>query len=178
MKLIKILEEVMSEIGDASAKPYPYEKTGGQKDHRRYRFVTDSNDSKEETIYQVDLEEIKPEGKLNRVLYKLKGEYKDQIKLEVSFSVIDLGTMSQQYYVTNKGELYRVMSTVIAIVKEDLENHPYIKKITFKSSSRENKDTGPNKNARTSLYLKYIKNHFPNAKVNTEPDGSVVIDIA
>ena len=60
---------------------------------------------------------------------------------------------------TNKGELFRVMATVVDITKKILKERENIKTLTFSGSKKDEDD-----NRRNNLYMAYIKKHIPNVK--------------
>ena len=153
MKLTKILETIMSEIGDASKEPYPFKRVTDDYDEREYIFSTDSGFQ-----YEVKVETYKEDG-ISRV----------------GFSVIDKETGDTSYeYQTGENDVYKIMSTITAIVKKDLEDNP-ADIIEFTPSKRQdgNKDEDPMANVRTQLYSRYIKSQWPNAKVGLDPYGDV-----
>lgn len=136
----------VNEVGGESEKmtPYRFKNVEDEEEFRTYIFKTDSG-----LQYQVDLEEIED------------GEY--GMVLNINFGVVDEEELTGpiQNLVTNKGELYRVMNTVAAVIREDLAINQYIKYITFNPAKRD-KDT--ESNARGKLYMKYIQGRIPNAK--------------
>jgi hypothetical protein len=68
------------------------------------------------------------------------------------------------------------MSTIVSIVKKDLESN-LADIIEFHPNKREGKDTDPLDNARTKLYLRYIKGQFPNSEVKQTLDGDIQVDL-
>ena len=109
------------------------------------------------------------------------------IVLYINFGVVDeeeITMGSNQNVVTNRGEQYRVMNTLAAIVKEDLAINSYIKYVTFNPAKRnlpnpisgKVRDTDTN-NSRSKLYIKYIQGRLPNAKVIDDPKYGVLIKI-
>ncbi len=156
MKLTKILKEVLSEIGDASKEPYgPIDTITDDEAERQYGFSTDSG-----TIYEVKVETFyRGEGKpvIARVLFGIVGEDGD-----ISYDAQ-----------TRENDVYRVMATIVAVVKKDIEsNHADI--IEFSPSKRAgDKDQDPIENVRTQLYSRYIKGQFPNAEVTRTVAGDI-----
>jgi hypothetical protein len=161
----------VNEIGLDSEKMEPYRFTTVEdgEERRVYSFKTDSG-----LNYIVELEEEENE-KYGMVLY-------------IDFGVVDedgITAGSNQNVVTNKGEQYRIMNTLSAIVKEDLAINQYIKYITFNPSKRKlpnpisgkEKDADISSNARANLYTKYIKGRLPNAKEIEDPNYGVLIKI-
>jgi hypothetical protein len=156
MKLKRILEEVLSEIGDASKEPYPFKKDMDDMDERRYTFFTDSGFE-----YEVRVETI-------------GGSPMEPVIARVGFGVID-GTDDISYVKqTGENDVYKIMATVTAIVKQDLKSND-ADVIEFSSSKRRNKgvDEDPMSNVRTQLYSRYIKGQFPNAEVQFDDYGDV-----
>jgi hypothetical protein len=150
----------VNEIGLDSEKMKPYRFTTVEdgEDLRIYSFKTDSG-----LNYMVELEE------------EVNDEY--GMVLYINFGVVDeddITAGSNQNVVTNKGEQYRVMNTVAAIVKEDLAINSYIKYITFNPAKR-NKDVSSN--ARHKMYMKYIQGRLPNAKEIEDPNYPILIKI-
>lgn len=136
----------VNEIGgkDEKMPPYKFKTIFDEEDYRTYVFKTDSG-----LDYQVDLGEIEDD------------EY--GMVLNIEFGVVDEEELTgpMQNLVTNKGELYRVMNTIAAIIREDLAVNEYIKYITFNPAKR---DKDIDSNARGKLYMKYIQGRIPNAK--------------
>lgn len=161
MKLTNILEQVISEVGEATAKPYYYEIAIDDEDNRVYNFETDSN-----TYYEVDLKEIEPENPLSA---------DEGIRLNINFGITDEEGTKDMKTLSNKGELYRVMATVVAAVKEDLANHKYIKTLEFEPSKRVGKDDASN--ARETLYKRYVQKAFPQSTTSTQQDGKVIVKL-
>ena len=139
-------EKKVNEIGGESEKmkPYPFKNVQDDEEFRTYIFKTDSG-----LDYQVELDEIEDE------------EY--GMVLNINFGVVDEEELTGpiQNLVTNKGELYRVMNTIAAVIREDLAINQYIKYITFNPAKR---DKDVDSNARGKLYMKYIQGRIPNAK--------------
>jgi len=155
MKLIEMLEQVMSEIGDASKEPYPFKRITDEDDEREYIFSTDSGFK-----YEVNIVTNK-EDAISRV----------------GFGVIndETGELSYEKQ-TGEQDVYKIMSTITAIVKEDLKTNPYqIDTIEFTPSKRKDNttDKDPTSNVRTKLYSRYIKGQFPNAEVTQTIHGDI-----
>jgi len=157
MKLTKILKEVMSEIGDASKEPYPFKlnKKIGIQDTRVYNFSTTSG--------------------FNYIVM-VNNKLGDPILANVSFAIVDDNKLGIWNYEKETGEqdVYKILSTITAIVKEDLKNNP-ADILTFSPSKRKDKDTDPLDNVRTNLYTRYIKAEFPKSKVEGDEYGDIVV---
>jgi hypothetical protein len=159
----------VNEIGldSEKMKPYRFTTVEDEEDRRVYSFKTDSG-----LDYMVELEE-EVDDDLGMVLY-------------INFGVFDkddVGAGSNQNVVTNKGEQYRVMNTLSAIVKEDLAINSYIKYITFNPAKRKlpnpisGKERDLYSNSRAKLYMKYIIGRLHNAKEIEHPKYPILIKI-
>ena len=151
MKHIKLFEEVINEIGDASAKPYKH-KLQQKNDFREYHeFETDLG-----TPYEVTFEFSEDFSK--------EGEWTN---VEISFGTLMYGNLNN-VVVTNKGELFRVMATIVDMTKKVLKKNKNIKSLSFTGS----KNRGDNDRRRNNIYMAYIKKHLK-AK-NVEDDGNEI----
>ena len=150
--------ENLNEVGEANLKPYKWQEL----DMNGYvifaRFVTDS-----ETQYDVNLTVTKY---VDDDLNNLKA-------LEVEFIAKPKGNPgSSAYIVVNKGEIYRVMATIVDIVKK------YTKKLKAKvilyspSKKSNEEDFGTQ---RDQLYRAFISKAIPGVKF--EQDGGLVAAI-
>jgi hypothetical protein len=159
----------VNEIGldSEKMKPYRFTTVEDEEDRRVYTFKTDSG-----LNYMVELDEEENED-YGMVLY-------------INFGVVDeeeITMGSNQNVVTNKGEQYRVMNTLSAIVKEDLAINSYIKYITFNPAKRKlpnpisGKERDLDSNSRAKLYMKYIIGRLPNAKEIKHPNYPILIKI-
>ena len=150
----------ITEIGDASKQPYgPIDTITDDEAERQYGFETESG-----TLYEVKVE----------TFYRGEGR---PVIARVNFGTIgDEGDISYDTQ-TGENDIYRIMSTIVAIVKKDLKsNHADI--IEFSPSKREGeKDKDPMSNVRTKLYSRYIKGQFPNAEVTKTLDGDIQVKL-
>ena len=138
---------MMNEVGEANLKPYKWQEL----DMNGYvvfaRFVTDS-----ETQYDVNL----------TVTNYVDDDFNNLKALEVEFIAKPKGAEgSSAKIVVNKGELYKVMSTITAIIKH------YIKKFKAKaimyspSKKSDEEDFGTQ---RDNLYKAFISKALPGVK--------------
>lgn len=155
MKHVKLFEELINEIGDASAKPYKHKLQ--QKNHFReyHEFETDLG-----TSYEVTFEFSEDFSK--------EGEWTN---VEISFGTVEDGDLNN-VIVTNKGELFRVMATIVDMTKKVLKKNKNIKSLSFTGS----KNRGDDDKRRNNIYMAYIKKHLK-AK-NVEDDGNqITVDL-
>jgi hypothetical protein len=151
--MIKLLD-ILKEIGDSSSQPYKFAFYGNYSGLRVYGFDT------ENYPYTVELGGVTDEEEPNEI--------------GVRFYVPDEKDpdIERDDIVTNKGELFKVMATVTAIVKKDLKNHPEINSITFTPAKKEGETTNI---SRLNLYTQYIKNAYPNATITSGDRGNIKV---
>jgi len=77
----------------------------------------------------------------------------------IVFGVTNEKYDGEEYSLTNKGEVYRVMRTVVEIVKIYRKEHPNVKRIEY-TGEQSQKEKSRNKNIRLALYSRYIKEVF------------------
>lgn len=130
MKYTKIFEHFLFEIGDRSAKPYKYKLNGKFKDlntlgNRLYAtFKTDSN--LEYTLTLININKF----------------------IDVDFSI------GGEWPETNKGEMFKVMSTISEVIDNVLRTNDDIKGLRYEPKSKST-DTGE---GRDRLYRIFINN--------------------
>jgi len=154
---------LLVEIGDGGSKPYNYTLAREDVDEdfgfyfRLYEFVTDLG-----THYEVSFEIDEDFS---------KDEPWEFMNIEFGVDEKDGGGVSYKVE-TNKGEVFRVMATIVDITKNILKERRRIKTLTFSSSKKDEDDQ-----RRNNLYMAYIRKHVPNIK-NIEIDGSEIrVDI-
>lgn len=62
----------------------------------------------------------------------------------------------EEYSVTNKGEVYRVMATIVEVVRQYKAEHPNINLFEYTGEQSEI-EKSKNRNVRLALYSRYIK---------------------
>lgn len=103
----------------------------------------------------------------------------------IVFGVINEEFDGEEYVTTNRGEVYRVMNTIVKIVKDFMEQHPKVNIYEFNAIDRDDEDehgnddaeTKKNKikgNARLKLYKRYLPKIFE-AGWNFNFDGNNAI---
>ncbi len=155
MKLTKILEEVITEIGDSSAGTYPTKEKATSRG-TNYRFNTDYKDPKtgklDSTPYEVQIVKWGPNIWVQFGILSSKKAKPGDIDVKVE---------------TNKGEVYKVMATVADCVKKELAKNPKIKEIYFEPSKKDDKDL-----RRFKLYMAYFEKQLKPKKVNFDGDSA------
>ena len=153
--------ESIIEIGDASAKPYDFEVKSDDVDDPfdaysgmlSYWFMTDSD-----IDYNVDIEYMED---------NTYSDNDDQM-VNVSFYTVspDSDDYDRDFSVVNRGEVFRVMSTVIKII-EDAKRKYDFKIIYYSPNPKDGEGTDSvDNNQRHKLYMAYMKRLFPNAQVH------------
>ncbi len=146
IKLINLLKE----IGDGTSKPYEYKKVGETNSGIYYTFKTDPNPEKTflgrpapGLDYEVDLR-----------FWDLEKAKPSSTKLDVAFNT-DSGEYTEE---TNDNVQYRIMATVVTIIKDALSNHPEIDTLSFTAAKSDSMDV-----RRARFYRAYIKKQIPNS---------------
>ena len=152
------LRSILKEIGEATTNPYKWKKASTKEDTVFFTFTTDQG-----TSYKVALE--------NYVYEDFHEDNKEYPAIEVSFGIKEKGAYSTTT-VTNKGEMYRVMSTVVDIIKDYLKRNDIIKAIIYEPLKKE----GEKGFKRNDLYMAFIKKQIPTARFE-DSYGSVIVKI-
>ena len=150
--------ENLNEVGEANLKPYKWEEVDREGYYVYTRFTTDS-----ETQYDVDL---KTTTYIDNDLNNLRA-------LEIEFTAKPKGAEgSSAKIVVNKGEMYKVMSTIVDIVKKYIKKSKSQAILYSPSKKSSEEDFGTQ---RDNLYRAFISKAFPGAKF--EQEGEIVVAI-
>jgi predicted nucleotidyltransferase len=151
-----ISENSLNEVGEANLKPYKWQEVDREGYSIYVRFETES-----ETTYSVDLSTDK---------------YKDTPVFLIEFSAKTKEHQgSSSRVVVNKGEMYRVMSTLTDIIKTYLQKFRKVKGIVYYPSKKGNEEFGTQ---RDNLYRAFIIKAIPGIKfepVNTALYGDGIV---
>ena len=91
----------------------------------------------------------------------------------IVFGVTNEEYDGEEYSITNKGEVYRVMATIVEVVRQYKNEHPNINLFEYTGEQSE-KEKSKNRNVRLALYSRYIRKVFDN-KWNFSSDGSKMV---
>jgi hypothetical protein len=142
---------ILWETGEGSAKPYGYDMVYSGGTMKDWEFTTDSGVQYTMTI------------SLKR---KTVSKVKNTVEWYVDFR-IEPGsagnTQMSRYGDTNRGELYRVMATIVAILRDEIRKDGAPDTIRWIADDR-----------RTRLYGQYIKRAFPKAVTKISGDEVVM----
>lgn len=132
----------INEVGEANIKPYKWKEVDQDSYATYIYFITDS-----ETQYNVEV---------------LSDEYKGIPILNIEFAVkLKNASMASSKIVVNKGEMYKVMSTITDIIKTYLKKFKKVKGITYYPSKKSTEDFGVQ---RDNLYKAFISKAIPDIK--------------
>jgi len=148
--MIKLVD-ILNEVGESTTQPYKYIAYNKSD----FLFTTDKD-----TDYEV---EIKKDYITHDILPKIP---QDKTLLVGRVTLTADGEYDHSNIV-NKGEIYRVMSTVTKIIKDYISNSPKMGGLIYVPSSKkvvsnENKDF--TQNQRNKLYQAFIKKSIPNSE--------------
>lgn len=159
------LKDILNEVGEATSAPYKWKKVFTTERSVFFTFTTD-----QDTSYKVSLE--------NYVYKDFKENDKEYPAIEVTFGITPNDMPTNVSYVgnvsivTNKGEMYRVMSTIVDIIKDYIKRNDNIKVIVYEPIKKED-EKGFKRN---DLYMAFIKKQIPTAKFE-DNYGSVIVKI-
>jgi len=162
---VPVDEEIVTEVGEGSVKPYKFEEVDQEGRFVYIRFTTDKG-----TEYEVDLESM---------------EYPDLDDEDMNVAAMGIEFLAKQKgkdgysskITTNEGDIFKVMSTISDIIKK------YLKKRIFSDveyliySPSKKPDQSSSKNQRDMLYRKFISYNFSGAKFITDANGWIVAKI-
>lgn len=147
MKFKDLLFEIITELGDTTSS-YDWRVYSNTADKVEFEFKSREN------TYKVILDQYIPQE------LDVSYEYKNE---EGRYTI----------GLTNENNQFRVISTVVSIVKHAWENrekyfreHQSIEGIGFVGSTRDDESFTDDGTARTRLYLQFIKRQFPNAEID------------
>ncbi len=126
-------------------------------------------DVKSERIYKIEFPAIPTAGVYyfnteSGLRYEVRfGRRQDNILYAtIVFGVVNEEFEGEEYVTTNRGEVYKVMSTISEIVRDFMKVHPKMVCYEFHALDREGEKEG-NENARMYLYRRYLPQIFDDA---------------
>lgn len=112
----------------------------------------------------------------NDVEYEVRFARKKDNPLHVSivFGVLNEEYEGEEYSLTNKGEAYRVMATIVKITKNYFKEHPHINVFEFAAEpTADEKTKAPQK--RLNLYQRYIPQVFDDSWAKFQQGNLTII---
>lgn len=92
----------------------------------------------------------------------------------IVFGVTNEEYEGEEYSITNKGEVYRVMATIVEVVRKYKNEHPNINLFEY-TGEQSDKEKEKNKNVRLALYNRYIRMVFDKNWEVSAVDNKVII---
>ena len=130
----------------------------------------------ESTIFPIEYPPIKSAGLYyfntsSGLRYEVRfGRRQDNIlHSTIVFGVINDEFEGEEYVTTNRGEVYRVMNTIVMIVNDFMEQHQKVNIYEFHAIDRDDEDERPSQqeqknkikgNSRLKLYKRYLPKIF------------------
>jgi hypothetical protein len=161
---VPVDEEIVTEIGDSSIKPYKFQEVDRAGQFTYVRFTTDSG-----TEYEVVLEKTTFKDPANKDGYIARA-------MGIEFLAKKKGAGGYSAKITtNEGDVLKIMSTVTAIIKKYLNKKIYTdaEYIIYYLSKKPGQEAFGNENQRDMLYQRYIKTAIPGStqiKIPSAPD--------
>ena len=182
MKHIRLFEELINEIGDASHKPFKWKLSkpySGYYYNTPQEFLKAVNKGIDDglTMYQFTTDKgTQYEVEIEFQLYPSEDPF--QLQVEINFWTSNKGDRNKEMELTNKHELFSVMATVTDICLHWVnlwDKHFYMKGIHIEPK-REEDDYGidPTDSRRGRIYLQYIRKQLSRLK---NPHGKYKVDV-
>lgn len=144
------LRDILKEVGEGTATPYKYKITYKDPGEEiQYEFTTDSKLKYEISIAHHPIT-------------------RNKTRLIIAFKAIT----GNYDTITNKGEQFKIMSTVVAAVKEYIAQVPNAVELSFTPSKETEGD-----DRRANLYKAYIAKQLPGSKIEIFSDGRYVVEL-
>jgi hypothetical protein len=112
----------------------------------------------------------------SNVVYEVRFGRKQNniLNATIVFGVTNEEYDGEEYSLTNKGEVYKVMATIVEIVKLYRKEHPNINLFEY-TGEQSDKEKIKNRNVRLALYNRYIRRVFDNSWSVSSKDNKVII---
>jgi len=158
------LKNILNEVGEGSAKPFEYKWISQSNwDNQVARFVTDKG-----TDYEVNIADF--------------SEYPDPRALEQDLPAIAIDFLAKRpgeqgwstKTVTNEGDLYRIMATLMLIIKDSMKKWDFDVQAIVYEPTKKTGEFGSN-NKRDTLYRRFITRTFPGAQVMRDPENANIV---
>lgn len=165
--MVKLLD-LLKEIGEGSKEPYKYKKVSSKDlDYSVFVFTTEEN---------VDYEMI-----INKHDHQIKKTIDYEVEFGIGKSISDKLRTKIDYKSTSKdtktGNIYRIMATLVDIIKKEMvldkqEHNHTLKSIHFSPTKEDESD-----DRRLKLYTAYIQKQMPGSEITTLPNGTVTVEL-
>lgn len=140
-----VKEETINEVGEGNITPYPTSVMNEDEYEKEIKFISDSG-----LDYRIHIT-----NSMNYLIVNFLIEGKDDVEE------------------TNKGELFKIMSTVVNEIKKYIDKHPNTKGIIYAPADKNSKLTKTIDNQRNNLYKAFINKIIPGVEY-TNRGASVI----
>jgi hypothetical protein len=150
----------IKEVGEGSAKTYDWELLQTNPGDYLYGFTTDSGIEYEVELVTLDYNDDETGEPING--------------LEIGFGAGEMGKEKSEIDVINRGEVFRVMATIVEIIQFAIKLVPDFKStnaLIYNPARKKGED--PTGNQRDKLYQAYIKKVIPNITFSKE--GTTIV---
>ena len=164
MKLFPLIKQIISEVGEGTAKPYGFSivyDQRGKKGNVAYRLVSFTTEDGDK--YEVSMSAFWGDS---RVAEKFGAH------LTIDFGVKEGGFLDTNT-VVSKGRLFKVMATIVKIARDFMDDLDYKEKGINQLRILPTKTRSDEDDRRANLYMAYIKRQLPIASI--EFDGDEII---
>ena len=163
MKLTSILNNIISEVGEGSAKPYAFstkfEEGDSKFSHRIVDFKTEDDDQ-----YELVLHAYWGDNWITDTF---------GYHITIDFFLTGPSEFRDGDTVVNKGRLFRVMATIVAATKKFMNDIDYKEKGINQLRISPTKTRDDDDDRRANLYMAYIKRQLPVASI--EYNGEEIV---
>ena len=164
MKLLPLIKQIISEVGEGTAKPYGFSivyDQRGKKGNVAYRLVSFTTEDGDK--YEVSMSAFWGDS---RVAEKFDAH------LTIDFGIKEGGFLDTDT-VVSKGRLFKVMATIVKIARDFMDDLDYKEKGINTLRILPTKTEGEFDDRRANLYMAYIKRQLPISDINYDGDEIV-----
>ena len=95
--------------------------------------------------------------------------------VSIVFGVLDDEFEENEYSLTNRGEVYRIMATLVKVIRYYIRNHPNVDQLEF-SGEPTNDEVDQFGDKRLRLYMRYLKEIFNSNTWRTKQfEGKIIV---
>lgn len=171
IKLNTILKQVLREIGEGTAQPYPFERVGEERGSSRFKLDPSTAAFRFTGGFE-------PSNRADYHAYidkSTKDVDSEELVYDVSFGVSKEGASVDYWSETERGEVYRIMATIVQMVREEVEiDRKKGRKVTRLEISPSKASKGDKRRLR--IYTAYLEKLIPQATIHRS-DTKLIADI-
>jgi hypothetical protein len=158
------LASLLQEVGEASATPVPFERT---------QYYDSPSSPRTVSKYKFTIED--KEGRTEKYVLTIKDYTKSGDAMRVEFDTEHEGEAEEDRFPkdTNQNQPYKVMATVVTILKQYVEENPETQTIEYEPIKTDpKKDKSGSR--REKLYKAYVNKQLPGWSYTDEEDTIVL----